>query len=346
MEFYVDERNTSDQSQDKIIAHKTHNVDQFTFDLHPTLLRNWLYITKFTTLQGHLTLYDQDRYLSTIGGSGVPSIFLLCESNNCKKEIEDVKWALDRYKFMMAAFYAFSEKLDDDDELVKRLALVPKPAIFLSHIKNRQVEYFLLKDNVEPGYREAFDEHDVAYFIRKYLTAYHTMVPFRSSEESSDSSFAFKHLKRVTGDNFDQVIAKSSLHWIVLVHEDHKSHQQALHNLNQFAKSFGYLFNQLGFAAYNQLVNVSPIDIVRDVPLMIFIHKGQSHKLKTEGVNGVIVETLSDHQDLEQMFSFLRANYPLKSQLAKFVEISGIEADPNPDGIEDLEEYDAQQGDL
>lgn len=169
------------------------------------------------------------------------------------------------------------------------------------------------------------------------------MIPYKMSEDSSPTDKKLKHLEVLTGDNFDDVIAPGKQHWIVLIHEDHKSHQQVLQNLNNFVKSYGHIFTRLRFAVYNQLVNTSPIDVVKQVPLLAFINRHMVYRLKTDGVNGIPLETFIDTLDLNEMYAFLRANYPLKGEIKKFVEFSGIDADPNPDNIANLEEADKDE---
>lgn len=171
------------------------------------------------------------------------------------------------------------------------------------------------------------------------------MTPYRLSEGSSPRDNKLKHLEVLTGDNFNDLIPNSGKHWIVLIHEDHKSHQQVLHNLNEFVKSYGHIFSKLRFAVYNQLVNTSPIDVVGQVPLLAFMDRHKIYKLKTDGVNGIPLEVFRDSLDLYEMFSFLKANYPLKGELKKFVDFTGIEVDANPDDISNLEETD-QDDDL
>lgn len=340
--FYVDERESTDQTVDSIIAHKTHNVDKLPFNEHPTLLRNWAYINKYSKVKGYLDFYEPLTFYAMMGNSNMASLFLLCDMNNCRKEIEDVNWVVEKHRYALAAHYAFADKLDDDDVVVKRLAAVAKPLVFISQYKNKEVEYFLLQDNVERGYKEIFDEHDIETFVRRYLTSPHTMIPYRMSEGDEENT-EFKYVKRLTGDNFDDLIVKSGKHWIVLIHEGHKSHQQALHNLNNFVRTYGHIFTRLGFAIYNQLINSSPIDIIKEVPIMGFFDRHKLYKLKTEGVNGVPIETMTDHMDLELMFSFLKANYPLRGELKTFVELTGLDVNPNPDDIKNLEEYDKDE---
>ena len=332
IDFYVDERETSDQSTDVITAHKTHNVDEFTFDQHPSLLRNWVYILKYTRLLGHFTFYDQTDLLSMSARSSLPIMFLLCEMNNCHREIEMANWVIEKYRYYVVPIYAFMDKLEDDDPIVKRFATAPKPLLFMMEIKNRAYNYFLMRDNVEESYKDSLNEHHIEEFVRKYLSSYHKMVPFTLSE--SDSGNPFKNLEKITGQNFDDLVGKGKKHWLILVHEDHKSHQQALHNFDEWAKSNSWMFSKLGFGTYNQLINTTPIDVIKDTPLLIFINRRKIDRLKTEGVVGVPVETETDHLDLEQVHSLLKANYPSIKELKKYIEFNNLDINPNPDGYD------------
>lgn len=167
IKYYVDERDTSDQSRDSITFHKLHNIESLEFDRHPLNLRNWIFINKFSKVKGNFDFYDPYIFYPMVGASGVPSLFLLCDTNDCSQTIEDVKWSLDKYKFSLAYNYAFIDKLEDNDVIVKRFATVPKPALFIVEYKRKELMYYRITDNIEQGYRDKFNEHDIEQFIRR-----------------------------------------------------------------------------------------------------------------------------------------------------------------------------------
>jgi hypothetical protein len=164
----VDERDTTDQSKDQIFCHRYHNVESFIFESHPINLRNWIYINKFSKVRGNLDFYDPYTFYPMIGVSGMASLFLLCDTNDCSSTIEDIKWSLDKYRYSLANHYAFIDKLEDNDVIVKRFATVPKPVIFIVEYKHKELMYYRLSDNIEQKYKDQFSEHDIEEFIRRY----------------------------------------------------------------------------------------------------------------------------------------------------------------------------------
>ena len=153
-------------------------------------------------------------------------LFLLCETNNCKTDIDKVKWVAEKYPFQFAYIYAFEDKLDEGETLVKKLSKEKKPAVFIFEIKNRAYNIFLMKDNVKEKTLSVYSEHHIEEFLRNYLLNYENLLHLQLSEAASNSgeTFAgnFKHLEKVTGSNYESKIGNSKDHWLLMIHEGRK----------------------------------------------------------------------------------------------------------------------------
>ena len=238
-----------------ITAHKFQNTEQYVYEPHISLLRTFLFTQKFTRTGGRLSFFDESTTMAMTYKANTPMLFLLCETNSCRTDIEKVNWVIDKYQFYFLPIYAFEEKIEEDEYVVKRLANEPKPAIFIMEVKNRAHHTYLLRDNVEEGaVRESFDEHHIEELVRKYLMNYGSMVEMKLSE-TEDYSKEYPLLTKITGDNYNKVIKQGGDDWMIIVHEATKEGQQAMHNFYSWVESYGKYFSKLRFGIYNQLIN-------------------------------------------------------------------------------------------
>lgn len=149
------------EHEDNVTAYSTHGADEFVFKEHPSLMRNWAYINKFMPVPRGLSFFNPTEMMSMAYKSNMPLVFLLCSENNCPRDIDKVRWAAEKYVYNFAFVYAFEDKLEESEALVKKLHHEPKPAIFIYEIRNRVQNVFLMREKTNEKIFGDYSENHV-----------------------------------------------------------------------------------------------------------------------------------------------------------------------------------------
>lgn len=327
-----------EQREGLLVAHKSHNVLKSKFDRPLPLLKNWIYRAKFVSHESRLQLYqgaEDDRHFLD---SAMPVLFLLCESNNCPRELEQVRWVFDKYLLDLGFSFIFEDKLEDDHLLEKFTDRFEKPLVFIMHVRNHKKDFYLMQDNVEIKHFEKVTSQIVEEFVHNFLFEHDKLVPLQYSQKN-DLENQFKNLEVISGLNFRDLVRQDGKNWLIAIHEGKKEEEQAIRNFDTWAKTFCSSFSKLRCGVLNQIENRTPLGYIQGSPVLTYVAEDRIDSLEQEPPGAIPLETESDLIDHEYILSFLKTNYleeeEMKSYEEKVARISKLGKDYS---------YQAQEG--
>ena len=317
-------------SAPQVSMRMNHDVDRHFMgkETHAMDMRGWMYTVKYQHALGErVSWYEESEHFEMMHRSEMPSVLLVCSTNDCRKQTEMMNEVVQRHKFKLFFSFMFEEKLEDDDLIVSRIIHEEKPLVLILEMKSKHTRYFLLKDNVK-YFEEGFSRFDIDTFILKYLETPEKMVEYFISEPETPGLQVSEHANSITGNSCESISRSSHSHLILVYDNSTRGSIEAYEN---WIHSYGGLLSRLKFSLYNQLDNACRyIGIFRSSPLLIYIEAGKSIEDSYKKYGHFGLPLTNGQIDDVDMYNYLYSMHHDRDEVMRYKKIVDRER-----GIED-----------